>query len=185
MPEENRTLLSAQKKVTPVDEESYFGEDEIIVSKTDLKGRLEYANDVFCRVAEMSTRDVIGQPHSIIRHPDMPRVVFKLLWDTIQSGNEIFAYVKNMSKTGKFYWVIAHVTPSYDANGQINGYHSTRRRPSEKRVTAIKSLYDDLLRLERSHANSKVGLEKSSEFLDQLLAEKGMSYSEFIWSEGE
>ena len=171
-------------KVTARDEEIAFGRDEIIVSKTDLKGRVTYANDVFCRVAEMTTREIIGQPHSLIRHPDMPRAVFKLLWDTVQAGNEIFAYVKNMSKTGKYYWVIAHVTPSYDADGAISGYHSTRRSPARSGIDAVTPIYADLLRTEQSHANAKDGLAASMARMTDLLAGRKQSYSEFIWSIG-
>ncbi|MBL4802476.1 MAG: PAS domain-containing protein [Emcibacter sp.] len=168
--------------VKPIDEENKFSIDEIIVSKTDLKGRVTYANDVFCRLSEMKTCDIIGQPHSIIRHPDMPRVVFKLLWDTIQAGDEIFAYVKNMSKTGRYYWVLAHVTPSYDKNGQLEGYHSNRRAPSPKAVKLISALYANLLDEENKQANSRNGLEASVALFDDILDEQGTTYSEFIWS---
>lgn len=170
--------------VEPVDEEIAFGQDEIIVSKTDLKGHVTYANDIFCRVAEMSTSEVIGQPHSLIRHPDMPRAVFKLLWDTVEAGSEIFAYVKNMSKTGKYYWVIAHVTPSFDAQGKINGYHSTRRCPPKERVAAISNIYAELLRTEESHNNTKQGLAASVAQLTDMLAARNQSYPEFVWSIG-
>ncbi len=172
----------AQHSITPVNEESVFGEDEIIVSKTDMKGILTYANDVFCRVAEMKTEEVIGQPHNIIRHPDMPRAVFKLLWDTIQAGNEIFAYVKNMSKTGKYYWVIAHVTPSVDDSGRVTGYHSNRRYPNKNEIEAISGIYQTLINEENKHANSKTGMEASYALLQSLLEEEGKTYSEFIWS---
>ncbi len=172
----------ALQLVKPVDEEIKFDEEEIIVSKTDLKGRIIYANDVFCRVAEMSTREVIGQPHNIIRHPDMPRAVFKLLWDSVQSGEEIFAYVKNMSKTGKYYWVNAHVTPSYDDKGDLNGYHSNRRYPADKTIQKISPIYEKLLAEEKKHANSKESLQASSAFLKNYLDEQNTSYAEFIWS---
>ncbi|UTW55417.1 PAS domain-containing protein [Kordiimonas sp. SCSIO 12610] len=171
--------------VTPVDEAIHFGKDEIIVSKTDLKGRLLYANDVFCRVAEMTTSEVIGKPHSIIRHPDMPRTIFKLLWETIQNGEEIFAFVKNMSKTGKYYWVIAHVTPSFDQQGQIIGYHSNRRRPSDLGIAQISGIYDQLLSEELKHTNSKQGLIAGENLLHSMLKEKSQTYSQFVWSIGE
>jgi PAS domain S-box len=100
--------------------ERTFGTDEIIVSKTDPKGRIIYANEVFLRLAGYAESEIIGQPHSIIRHPDMPRCVFKLLWDTVQSGNEIFAYVVNRSKNGDHYWVLAHVTPTFDGQGNMS-----------------------------------------------------------------
>jgi PAS domain S-box-containing protein len=171
-------------RVTPIDEEIRFNDDEIIVSKTDDKGKILYANDVFCRVAEMTTRDVIGQPHSIIRHPDMPRSVFRLLWDQIQAGEEIFAYVKNMSKSGRYYWVWAHVTPSFDDAGNIIAYHSNRRSPSREGVTKIAPIYNDLLAVEREYSNAKDGMEAGGRFLSDLLEKQGQSYSQFVWSMG-
>ena len=173
------------QRVAPVNEEIRFRDSEIIVSKTDLKGRIEYANDVFCRVSEMSTAEVVGQPHSIIRHPDMPRTVFKYMWETIQAGSEIFAYVKNMSATGKFYWVIAHVTPSRDADGNIVGYHSNRRVPSRKGIQDIEPLYKKLLSLELAASNRKQGLLDGEAHFHGMLAGLGQTYEQFIWSTGE
>lgn len=170
-------------KPAPTDEiEITFEPDEIIVSKTNLQGKLTYANDVFCRVAEMTTDDVIGQPHNIIRHSDMPRAIFKLLWNNIQSGQEIFAYVKNRSKTGKYYWVIAHVTPSFDAEGEIDGYHSNRRQPSGGEINNISELYRELKAEENKHSNPKEGLDASYDLLEKHMQEQGMTYSEFVWS---
>ena len=165
-----------------INRENTFSRDEIIVSKTDLKGRIEYANDVFCRVAEMSTKEVLGQPHSIIRHPDMPRVVFKLLWDTVASGKEIFAYVKNRAKSGAYYWVYAHVTPSFSTDGTIIGYHSNRRTASRSSVQKISPIYAELLRIEQSFANRKEGLNASMQKLASMLTDMGMTYDEFVWS---
>lgn len=165
-----------------IDRENTFSRDEIIVSKTDLKGRIEYANDVFCRVAEMTTNEVLGQPHSIIRHPDMPRAVFKLLWDTVANGKEIFAYVKNRAKSGAYYWVYAHVTPSFSADGKIIGYHSNRRVARQDSIQKIAAIYAELLRIEKSFSNRKDGLEASTEKLTFMLSDMGMSYDEFVWS---
>ncbi|MBL4790087.1 MAG: PAS domain-containing protein [Kordiimonadaceae bacterium] len=175
----------SKKKARPVDEELAFLADEIIVSKTDLQGRILYANDVFCRAAEMSTDEVLGQPHNIIRHPDMPRAVFNLLWKTLGQQQEIFAYIKNMSATGKYYWVIAHVTPTVDASGKTIGYHSNRRAPSKRGVSEIRPLYQKLLDEEARYSSSKQGLAASSALLGGLLAEQGKSYAEFIWSTGK
>lgn len=169
----------------PKNQEIRFRDSEIIVSKTDLKGRIEYVNDVFCRVSEMTTADVIGQPHSIIRHPDMPRTIFKFMWETIQSGSEIFAYVKNMSATGKFYWVIAHVTPSRDQAGNIIGYHSNRRVPSRKGIADVQPLYEKLLHIERKSGNRKQGLQEAETQLQTMLSDLGQTYEQFIWSTGE
>lgn len=132
------TLTAVKDHVTGV--EKSFGKDEIIVSKTDLKGRITYVNRVFMSVAGYEEDELLGEPHSLIRHPDMPRCVFKLLWDTIQAKNEIFAYVINRCKNGDHYWVHAHVTPNFDAQGAVVGYHSNRRVPDRRIVEGRSSL---------------------------------------------
>lgn len=163
--------------------ERTFGEDEIIVSKTDVKGRLTYANPVFMNLAGFSERELIGAPHSIVRHPDMPRCVFKLLWDTIMAGHEIFAYVINRSCNGDHYWVFAHVTPSRDASGNILGFHSNRRVPNRRVLNdVVVPLYADLLAEENRHANAKEGMNAGFNKLVSLLKSKGIEYDEFIFS---
>jgi len=112
--------------------EVIIGDNEIIVSKTNLKGRITYVNDVFRRVSGFSEEELLSEPHSIVRHPDMPRCIFKLLWQRLGAGEEVFAYVKNRCKNGDYYWVFAHVTPSRGLNGQKVGYHSSRRTRPEK-----------------------------------------------------
>ncbi len=171
------------EKISPTGVERFFDNDEIIVSKTDLKGRIIYANDVFLKIAGYSEKGVMGQPHSIIRHPDMPRCVFKLLWDTLGAGNEIFAYVINMSKNGDHYWVFAHVTPTFDERGNIIAYHSSRRVPKAGVIdNIIKPLYKSLLDEEAKHTNSKDGMNASFQMLLNLLEEKGVGYDELIFS---
>lgn len=161
--------------------ERFFGEDELIVSKTDLKGRLTYCNDVFIRISGYSETECIGQQHSLIRHPDMPRCVFKLLWDTIQDGREIFAYVINRCKNGDHYWVNAHVTPSRDQLGNIIGFHSNRRVPDREILNEIIiPLYKDLIVEENRHGNRKDGLVASSEKFSNLLSSNNLEYDEFI-----
>lgn len=173
--------MSKNTQLTGV--ERFFEDDEIIVSKTDTKGRLTYVNDVFLRLASYTEKECLGQPHSMIRNPTMPRCIFKLLWDTIQDGREIFAYVVNRSANGDHYWVLAHVTPSRDANGTIIGYHSNRRTPNRQILeSTIIPLYKQLLAEENRHANSKDGMAASMNILTNLLAEKGVEYDEFIAS---
>lgn len=168
-------------RIEPTGRERTFGENEIIVSKTDLKGRITYANDVFLRVAGYRASEVIGQPHSMIRHPDMPRCVFQLLWDTIQKGEEIFAYVVNMAQNGDHYWVFAHVTPTFDDSGRIVGYHSNRRLPDRAVVDRIKPIYAQLLAEEQKHASKKDAIAASTKLLLQVLDKVGMSYAEFAF----
>ena len=119
---------------------------------------------------------MIEAPHSILRHPDMPRAVFKLLWDRIQSGNEVFAYVKNRAKSGKFYWVHAYVTPIIDSRkNQIIGYHSVRRSPSKKGIDIVEPLYRKMLDAEKSG-----GIQASTALLNSTLSQLKVSYDEFI-----
>lgn len=166
----------------PTGVERSFGKDEIIVSKTDLKGRITYANDVFLRVAQYTEGEVLGQPHNMIRHPAMPRCVFQLLWDTIQAGDEIFAYVINQAKSGDHYWVFAHVTPSYDENGRMTGYHSNRRLPGRSAVAKIKAIYDSLLAIERPHRLPRDAIAASFPAVLDLLKSQNTTYDEFIFS---
>ena len=163
--------------------EVFFDKNRLIVSKTDLKGIITYANDVFIDIAEYSEDELLGQPHSIIRHPDMPRCVFKLLWDTLSQKEEIFAYVVNKTKYGNHYWVFAHVTPSLDENGNIIAYHSSRRVPNRDVVeNAIIPTYKMLLDIENKYSNRKEGMMAAFDALVKILNEKNMTYDQFIFS---
>lgn len=172
------------KKLTvrPTGVERTFDNGELIVSKTDRKGIITYANELFCRLAGFPEEEIIGQPHNLVRHPDMPRVIFKTLWDTIGAGKEIFAYVVNLAADGSHYWVLAHVTPSFGDTREIIGYHSNRRRPDPAAVAAISPLYAALCAEERRHSNSATALAASTAMLDAHLAERGSSYEELVWS---
>jgi PAS domain S-box-containing protein len=171
----------SRPKVTPTGRAAAFHDHEIIVSKTDLRGVITYANDVFCRVAGYHEREVLGQPHNVIRHPDMPRCVFRLLWDTVQAKREIFAYVLNLARNGDHYWVLAHVTPSYDTAGNHVGYHSNRRVPHADALARVQSLYDQLLAAERAQATPEAALKASTALLQQTLAAAGVDYSQFVF----
>jgi PAS domain S-box-containing protein len=171
------------KHVNPSGRESFFPASELIVSKTDLKGRLSYANGLFCKVAGYSEAELIGQPHSIIRHPDMPRAVFKLLWDTIGARREVFAYVKNMAHNGDHYWVFAHVTPSFSRDGTVIGYHSNRRVPERAVLERhIIPLYAEVLRIERGHANGKDAVAAGFKALTDFVASQKVGYDELMFS---
>ena len=154
--------------------------DDLIVSKTDLKGRITYANEFFLKISDFSLDEIIGQPHSIIRSQAMPRCVFKLLWDHLEAGREVFAYVVNKTKTGDHYWVFAHVTPSRDVAGRTISYHSNRRKPEAKAVGEIKKLYDVLLAEEGRHKNGKKGVAAATSLLQSALKERGVDYDEFV-----
>ncbi|HTW22053.1 MAG TPA: PAS domain-containing protein [Candidatus Baltobacteraceae bacterium] len=171
-----------EPSIVPTTVERFFPEDEIIVSKTDLKGHITYANETFLKIAGYTEAEVLGKAHSIIRHPDMPRCVFKLLWDTLGARSEIFAYVKNMAKSGDFYWVFAHVTPTFDDAGRVIGYHSSRRVPERAQVELFTNVYAQLVQEEKRHADWRSGMEAAGKMLLDMIASKGMKYDEFIFS---
>lgn len=169
-------------KFQPTGRERGFADDEIIVSKTDRQGRITYGNHVFHKISGYPEKEIIGAPHSILRHPDMPRCVFRLLWERIQGGKEIFAYVVNMAMGGDHYWVFAHVTPTVDATGAVSGFHSNRRRPAKSQVQTISAIYRELSAIEDGTPDRKLGLEQSYRRLMELTQAAGTDYDEFIFS---
>lgn len=173
-------MISTVGELTGV--ERFFDREEVIVSKTDLKGVITYANRVFQRVSGYNEVELIGKPHNLIRHPDMPRCVFKLLWDMLGARDEVFAYVLNRCRNGDHYWVFAHVTPSLNAHGTVVGYHSNRRVPSRDAVRKAESLYAELLVIENSYANRREGMEAAERALVERLETAGMTYDEFVFS---
>jgi PAS domain S-box-containing protein len=166
----------------PTGSERSFSSDDVIVTKTDLKGRITYANDVFCRVSAFTETELLGQPHNVIRHPGMPRGIFRLLWDTITERQELFAYAMNLAGDGAHYWVFAHVTPSYDLAGHVVGYHSNRRLPDPAVVRQIKPLYERLLQEERRHPHPAEAAQAGLDLLQEILAEQHTDYDRFIWA---
>ena len=171
-----------QNAIVPTGVERTFGADEIIVSKTDPQGRLTYVNPLFVEISGYTERDLIGQPHNIIRHPDMPRSVFAQVWNRIAAGDELFAYIVNLSANGDHYWVLAHVTPTFNAAGNIVGYHSNRRTASAMAISRIQEIYRQLLAEERGHTQTPAALAAGTARLTAILEEAGMSYDEFVWS---
>jgi PAS domain S-box-containing protein len=157
--------------------ERVLKEDDFIVSKTDLKGNITYCNQIFMEMAEYSEEELIGKPHNIIRHVDMPRVVFKYLWDEIKEKREVFAFVINKTKNGNHYWVFANITATLDTRGNIVSYYSVRRKPNPAAIEVIAPIYKAMLEAEK-----KGGMEASFKMLVELLESKGVSYAELIIS---
>ena len=179
------TRPTGRQRVAPTGLERTFGADEVIVTKTDLKGHITYANDVFLRVSGYTGYEMLGQPHSMIRHPDMPRGVFKLLWDRVQAKEELFAFVLNLASDGAHYWVMAHVTPSFDADGNVIGYHSNRRVPPRSALEVVIPLYARLRAVEASHPRAAEAAEAGLHALQAHLQEQGLCYDEFVWALNE
>lgn len=163
--------------ITPTRTERQLGDEDFIVTKTDPKGRILYANRIFIALSGYTEAELLGSQHNIIRHPDMPRSVFKLLWDQIAAGQEFMGYVKNMAKDGSFYWVLATVTPDYDANRNISGYTSVRRKPRAEAVRAVEALYREMLAAE-SRAGTRDALQAGAGVLQQAM--NGKRYEQFV-----
>ncbi|EDM24185.1 PAS domain-containing protein [Caminibacter mediatlanticus] len=155
--------LDAQKEINS--NEYVLKENDFIVSKTDTKGYITYCNRIFVEAAGWSRFELIGANHNIIRHPHMPKIAFKILWDLIQSKKEFFGFVKNLRKNGGFYWVFAYITPDLDLNGNIVGYTSFRKKPNPEGVRQIEPIYKELLEAEK-----RGGIAESYELLKKLLS---------------
>lgn len=123
-----------------LNQETLLNEDSFLVSETDTKGNIIFANEEFCKIAEYQMDELIGKPHNIVRHPDMPKAAFKDLWDTIKNGDVWHGYVKNKTKSGGYYWVFATVYPYTNENGE-QCYMSCRRKASKENIEKYSALY--------------------------------------------
>lgn len=164
-------------RISPTTVERSLGDDDFIVTKTDAKGRILYANRIFIALSGYTEAELLGSQHNIIRHPDMPRAVFKLLWDHIAAGQEFIGYVKNMARDGSFYWVLATVTPDRDGERGIVGYTSVRRKPQREAVAAASALYREMAAAEAA-AGAARAIEAGTAVLMKAL--NGRGYEQFV-----
>jgi PAS domain S-box-containing protein len=170
-----------KNRINPTAVEKVMREDDFIVSKTDLSGRITYGNRIFIEFSGYTEQELLGAQHNIIRHPDMPRGVFMLLWDTLQRKEECFVYVKNLAKDGSFYWTFANVTANFDRDGNVTGYFSVRRKPRPEAIEIIGELYQGLLDIEKQ-AGVRDACTASLAHLNKRLADRGLNYAEFVLS---
>jgi len=171
-----------KNKVIPTNVEHLMSETDLIVSRTDMKGIITYCNEAFIKLSGFEREELIGEQHNIVRHPDMPRAIFKLLWDTLLGGNEITAYVKNMCKDGSYYWVLANVTVDHNEYGAITGCYSVRRKPHPSALQTVKELYRVMLEAERA-AGSRDAMAASTKILLDVVTSHGFkTYDEFVFS---
>lgn len=139
----------SSRTVYVTDQEEPFPEGKLIVSRTDLKGVITNANDAFVEMSGWTRDELIGAPQNILRHPDIPKVTFKGLWDDLAAGKKWHGYLKNLRKDGSFYWVYATAVPNV-RNGQVVGYTSVRRKPSRTRIAEVVPVYAQLLAEEKA-----------------------------------
>lgn len=162
--------------VAPRNEERPFEFDELFFSTTNWRGVIESGNEVFVRVAGYADiGELVGRPHSVIRHPHMPRVVFKLLWDYLGAGRGIAAYVKNLATDGRYYWVMALAVPT------SAGYLSVRFKPSTAYFDLIRGLYPELLDIEAAHGDRTEGMDAAqARLLEAVRAAGFLGYDDFM-----
>ena len=171
-----RDIELTVERPTPIDKEVGWNKSQVVISETDVYGRITNVNDVFCNVCGYSPEEMIGQPHSIIRHPDMPKLVFKLLWDNLKVGNNFIGVIKNLAKSGEYYWVITDFEMRRDATGNITHYIARRKSvPKAVIENYVAPLYENLLKLEKVG-----GMELSTRFFKNYLAKQGKDYIDFI-----
>ncbi len=172
------------QKIIPKSREIVMRNDDFIVTKTDAAGKLTYCNRMFIELSGYTERELLGQQHNIVRHPDMPRAVFSLLWQTISSGEDFFGYVKNLCKDGSYYWVYATITPSYSVTDgkkppEIIGYFSVRRKPDKTKLQLVQELYREVLAAEKNAGRSNV-IAAGMEVIHHRIQPTGKDYREFI-----
>ena len=161
---------------TPTDREIKLSPKRYIVSKTDAKGIIEYGNDYFVEISGYSETELLGQPHSIVRHPDMPKIAFKLMWDRIKQGKNFLAVVKNLSKSGDYYWVVTEFEPKIDPiTNDIISHTAFRKAAPQKAIDAMIPIYAKLLEIEQSG-----GMEASEKYLRGFLEENNTTYDDFV-----
>lgn len=162
------------ERPTPTDVEHEVTNIDMIVSKGDEEGNITYTNPIFMKISGYTQGELLDKPHSILRHPDMPKVIFKYLWDNIKEGKEVIAYVKNLCKDGGYYWVLAQVRVAKNPDGSFRNYVSTRKNVAEGTKEIIGNLYAKLLKIEQED-----GVEASEKALMDFLAENGQSPETF------
>ena len=158
-----------------IDEEIKFSKKKFIVSKTDIKGNIIFVNKNFCDVSGYSEEELIGAPHNILRHPDMPRAVFFLVWSSLLRGEPVSGVVKNLAKSGKYYWVIADFDVKKDSDGNIKSLTAFRRAAPQNVIDTMEELYETMLNIEKRR-----GMEGSLAYLEAYLEEHHMTYEEFL-----
>lgn len=149
--------------------------EDKIVSKTDVSGKITYVNDTFIKLSAFSKEELLGSAHNIIRHPDMPKAVFYLMWDRLNRGKNFKAVIKNVTKKGDHYWVMTDFSIKIGTDGIIKHYTAFREGAPKYVVRDISSIYDEVLKVEKSQ-----GMEISIKYFEALMDKKNMNYEEWI-----
>ena len=158
-----------------IDQEVIFSKKKFIVSKTDPKGNIIFVNKNLCEISGYTEDELISVPHNIFRHPDMPRAIFFLIWSSLLKGKAVSGVIKNLAKSGKYYWVIADFDIKHDETGKIKSFIAFQRVAPRQVIDEIEELYASMLKIEKRH-----GMKGSLSYLEAYLEERGMNYEEFL-----
>lgn len=167
------------QSITPVNREVRLNESDLFVSKTCPKGRITYANRHFMAIAGFTESQLLDQPHNLVRHPDMPRGVYRLMWQALREGNEFFGFIKNLTADGSYYWVFANVTPDLDSDDNVRGYYSVRRKPPASAIATMEALYRKMLEIEKEGTGTEV-VERSARYLTDWVSATGLDYNRLV-----
>ncbi len=162
------------ERPTPTDVEREVTNIDMIVSKGDAEGNITYTNPIFMKISGYTQGELLDKPHSILRHPDMPKAIFKFLWDNISEGKEVNAFVKNLCKDGSYYWVLAQVRMAKNPDGSFRNYVSTRKRASDSAKAVMGELYAKMV-----EAENEGGIDASVKVLEEFLSQRGHSLATF------
>lgn len=144
--------------------------DQLIISKSDPAGKITYCDQAFITLSGYSEDQLIGQPHNILRHPDMPAGLFYLMWQTLKEKREFNGFIKNRSKQGDSYWALINITPMFSPDGQLSGYTSASRAPNPAATTLFGIYYEQMLDSEKNHHRKDAAQQSLNQLSDMLLA---------------
>ena len=164
----------SRKDITPTNQENTFDIEDLFFSKTDHSSKILYANEIFTKIAKYDFDEMVDQFHNIVRHPDMPKGAFRLLWDYLLRGEAVAAYVKNLCSDGSYYWVMALAFPVED------GYMSIRLKPTAPLFTKMKAMYQEVLEYEKgllAEHDREQAISASAAYILELLKKDG--YDDF------
>jgi len=167
--------LTKKDRPSPINKEIIIPDDQVLISVTDPKGIIIEANDIFIKISGYSEDELVGSSHNIIRHPDMPKIMFKIVWDHIMEKENVMAVVKNLAKDGKYYWVVTDFVTRVDADRNILNYTAYRRPVHDKVKEAVIPLYRALCAIE-----DVAGMDAAEKFLNDYFEERDLNYDDMI-----
>lgn len=170
-----RKRLTKRDRPNPINEEIIIPENEVLISVTDPKGIITDANKIFAKISGYTAEELIGTSHNVIRHPDMPKTMFKIVWDRIIDKENVMAVIKNLAKDGKYYWVVTDFVTRVDADRNIINYTAYRRPVHDNVKNAVIPLYKALCAIEEV-----AGMDAAEKFLNDYFEERNTKYDDMV-----